>query len=169
MNTLVGVIDASMVIGLAKGNVLDLLQYLYQPLYVTTDVREEVITESDLPGAAELTQALGRWITEITPDPSGVQMVSASLSPADRGVLAVAIDPARAIDHVLTGDAQLYREAERQGRVSLSVTDVVVFLKQEGLITDVKSVLDRMRQHGFGVDDDTYEQTLRIEGEWLTP
>ncbi len=73
------------------------------------------------------------------------------------------------VDHVLTGDGPLYQAAERLGYTAFSVTDVVVFLKAEGLVADVRSVLDRMIHNGFGVDAHTYEETLRIEGEWPTP
>ncbi len=95
--------------------------------------------------------------------------VSASLSLADREILAVAADPAMSIDHILTGDDQIYQVGERRGYTCLAVTDLVVFLKAQGLVADVKSVLDRMISNGFGVDDETYEQTLRIEGEWPGP
>jgi len=164
-----GVLDANMVIGLVKGGVFDLLPSLYALLYIPVGVKQEVLTGQGRPGEAELTQALQAWITEVSPDLGRVPRVSASLSTADREVLAVAADPAMAIDHVLTGDDPLYQQAERLGYTSLSVTDVVVFMKAEGLVPDVKSVLDRLIQHGFGVDRQTYEQTLRIEGEWPTP
>lgn len=63
--------------------------------------------------------------------------MSASLSTADREVLAVAADPALGVDHVLTGDDPLYQEAARSGLTSMSVTDVVVFLKAEELVPNV--------------------------------
>jgi predicted nucleic acid-binding protein len=162
------VLDANMVIGLVKGGVFDLLSPLYAPLYIPIAVRQEVITGQGRPGEEELAEALRAWITEVTPNVLGVPQVSASLSTADREVLAVAADPALAMDHVLTGDDQLYQEAERSGYTCLSVTDMVVFLKVQGLVTDVKSIMDRMIQNGFGIDGETYEQTLRIEAEWPT-
>jgi predicted nucleic acid-binding protein len=169
VTTLKGVLDANMVIGLVKGGVFDLLRSLYSPLYIPTRVKQEILIGQGRPGEAELTQALGLRVTETSPDLQGLPPVSASLSLADREVLAVAADPANAIDHVLTGDDQLYREAERAGHTCFSVTDVVVFLKEQQLIPSVRSVLDRMIQTGFGIGSDTYEQTLRIEGEWPAP
>jgi hypothetical protein len=119
-----GVLDANMVIGLVKGGVFDLLPSLYAPLYIPVGVKQEVLTGQGRPGEAELAQALQAWITEVSPDLGRVPRVSASLSTADREVLAVAADPAMAIDHVLTGDDPLYQQAERLGYTSLSVTDV---------------------------------------------
>jgi predicted nucleic acid-binding protein len=66
-------------------------------------------------------------------------------------------------------DDPLYQEAERAGHTCFSVTDVIVFLKEQRLIASVKPVLDHSVQHGFGIGGDTYEQTLRIEGEWSAP
>jgi predicted nucleic acid-binding protein len=169
VTTLKGVLDANMVIGLVKGGIFDLLASLYAPLYIPTRVKQEILTGQGRPGEEELARALGAWITEITPDVQGLPPVSASLSLADREVLAVAADPANAIDHILTGDDQLYQEAERSGHTCFSVTDVVVFLKEQQLVPSVRSVLDRMIQNGFGIGSDTYEQTLRIEGEWPAP
>jgi predicted nucleic acid-binding protein len=134
-------------------------------LYIPTGVKQEVLTGQGRPGEQELAQALQTWITEVTPDPGFAPEGSPSLSEADREVLAVAADPAMAIDHVLTGDDRIYQEAERSGFTCFSVTDLVVFLKAQGMVPAVKPILDRMIQNGFGIDDVTYEQTLLIEGE----
>jgi predicted nucleic acid-binding protein len=163
MTTLKGVLDAMMVIGLAKGGIFDRLVSVYAPLYVPTTVKQEVITGRGLAGESELTQALGVWITEVTPAPHLVLPFSQILSLADREVLAVAL--AEGVDHVLTDDADVQREAGRYGLTWLRTTEVVVLLKRCGHVSDVKSVLDRMRQQGFGIDDTLYKQTLRAAGE----
>jgi len=169
VTTLKGILDANMVIGLVKGDVFGLLRSLYTPLYIPSRVKQEILIGQGRPGEEELAHALGVWITEIAADVQGLPPVSASLSVADREVLAVAADLANAIDHILTGDDQLYQEAERAGHTCFSVTDVVVFLKEQQLIPSVKPVLDQMIRNGFGIGSDTYEQTLRIEGEWPGP
>jgi predicted nucleic acid-binding protein len=115
-----------------------------------------------------LTQALQGWITEVTPDPSQVQQFSGVLrSAADCEVWAVARE--KAVDHVLSSDRGLYREATRVGLSCLSTTEVVLLLKRQGLIANVKPVLDRMRQRRFGIDTVVYEATLRAAGEWPNP
>ena len=60
------------------------------------------------------------------------------------------------------------KQASQHGLVCLRTTDVVVLLKREGLVAEVKPVLDGMRQQGFGIDDATYERALRAAGEWPT-
>src|SRR3712207_1409411 len=97
---LTGVLDSSATIGLSKGGVLDRLSVLYSPLYIPSAVRQEVIGQGGgRAGAAELANALGSWITEVTPNPTTLQQFAALRSQADREVLATALD--QQVDHVL--------------------------------------------------------------------
>jgi predicted nucleic acid-binding protein len=162
-----GVLDSVMVIGLAKGGVLDRLASVFAPLYLPTAVKQEVLTGRGLAGETELAQVLGLWITEVTPSPASLHAFSATLSRADREVLAVAI--AESVDLILTDDTDAHREAARYGLTCLRTTDVLLLFKRHGLVPDVRSVLDRMRQNGFGIDTALYETTLRAAGEWPTP
>jgi predicted nucleic acid-binding protein len=163
---LIGVLDANVVVGLAKGDVFHLLRSLYSPLYVTPEVKAEVIgAGSGRAGASELLSALGVWVTEIVPDPQILQQVSPSLSAADREVLAIAQDPSLRVDHILSGDDHVVRQAHVLGLPCLRTTDLVLVMKVEGLIAQVKPVLDLMRQHGFGIDDALYARVLRAAGE----
>jgi predicted nucleic acid-binding protein len=110
LRALTGVLDANTVIGLAKGGVFSLLSSLYADLYVPPAVIEEVIGQGPgLAGGQELARALGAWVTEVVPDAQVLQQFSPQLSSADREVLAVA--QTRAIDHVLSADRHICREA----------------------------------------------------------
>jgi uncharacterized protein len=161
---LTGVLDANAVIGLAKGGVFDLLPSLYAPLYIPARVRQEVIQQGHgRAGVMELLQAAGSRITEVTPAPRIVQQFTAPSSLADREVLAVARE--KGVDHILTDDGPLRRQALRHGLVSLRVPQVVVLMKHEGLVTEVKPVLDRMRQQGYGIADAVYLGALQAVGE----
>jgi predicted nucleic acid-binding protein len=160
-----GVLDANASIGLAKGNVFHLLAQLYAPLYVPQSVVAEVTGGAPTePGAAELTQALGRWILPVTPSPQALPPPSPGLSLADREVIAVAIEK-QPIDHILTDDGILRREAGRHGLHCLRVPQLVVLMKSEGLVPAVQPVLDQMRQAGHGIRESFYQQALRAAGE----
>jgi predicted nucleic acid-binding protein len=151
MKTLSGVLDANVVIGLSKGGIIHHLSSLYSALYIPSAVKQEVISQGQgRAGVKELTQSLGVWITEVVPDPRRVQQLATALrSEADRQVLALAQE--KAVDHVLTGDERLHREASHRGLVCLRAVDVVVLLRMQGIVTEVKSVLDRMRQEGLAL------------------
>jgi len=43
---------------------------------------------------------------------------------------------------------------------------VIVLMKRQGLLSEVRPVLDQMRRESFGIDGTLYEQTLRVAGEW---
>jgi predicted nucleic acid-binding protein len=169
VNPLTGVLDAEMVIGLVKGAAFDCLPSVYAPLYIPAAVRQEVITGRGLAGETELTQALGHWIREVPSPVSPLPTVSTALSAADREVLAVAQDPAWAVDHVLSGDRVLFRVASDRGLTCLRATDVVVLFKARGLVTTVKEVLDRMQQGGYGIDPIRYQAALQAAGEGSAP
>src|SRR5690349_9410219 len=142
MPRLTGVLDATVIIGLAKGGVFHHLAALYRPLYVPRAVAAEVIGHGQgRTGAAELAQALGVWITEVVPDPPTLLPFGGLRSFADREVLAVAHDLSRSVDHILSDDDHLLRYRTTLQLVCLRTTDVVGLLKRQGLIAEVKPVL----------------------------
>lgn len=158
------VLDANVAIGLAQGGVFELLQNLYAPLCVPPAVVREVIVQGQgQAGAAELQRALGQWVLEVAPNPQRVQQFSPPLPPADGEVLALAVE--RSVDFILSGDRAIQREAQQQGLTSLSAAQVVVLMKDAGLIPALRPVLDRMRQQGFGISTSDYQQALKAAGE----
>jgi len=165
MTSLTGVLDAAVIIALSKGDVFGLLRSLYTALYIPTAVRREILTGQGRAGEMELSQALGVWITEVTPDPSALTPFSPTLSPADREVLAVAATLTPPVDHLLADDKDLLREADRHGLPRLRTPDVVLLMKRAGLVPAVQSVLDRMQQRGYGIAADLYEKAVRAAGE----
>lgn len=166
MSPLTGVIDAAVIIGLSKGDVFPLLASLYTPLYIPRSVREEIILQGHgRAGQQELSQALGVWITEVTVDPAQLQPFSSALSLGDREVLAVAATAVPRIDHLLADDKDLLREANRHGFTCLRTPDLVLLMKVRGLVPQVRPVLDRMVQRGYGIAAAIYARTLQAAGE----
>jgi predicted nucleic acid-binding protein len=144
----------------------ELLASLYAVLYVPPAVVREVISQGyGLPGAVQLQGALGNWVIEIAPDPQRIQQFAVLRSEADREVLAVAQE--RGVDHILASDRQLANHARSYGLTCLSTVLVVVLLKDHGLISAVRPILDQMRSRGFGIPDVAYESALRAANEWL--
>jgi predicted nucleic acid-binding protein len=168
MSRLVGVLDTATIIGLAKGEVFPLLAELYVSLSVPPGVSEEVLLKGDgRPGVPELEQALGLWISEITPEPHRLQSFPATLSQADREILTLA--QIQGVDHVLSNDEGLIREASQHGLTCLRVTDLLLLLKSQGHVPAIRPVLDRMMQQDYAIRLDLYEEALRAAGEWPTP
>jgi predicted nucleic acid-binding protein len=159
------VTDANTIIGLSKGRVFELLAPLFAAVYVPSQVVDEIVTKGKgRPGALELAHALGSWIVENAVDPSSLQQFAPSLSEADRAVLAVM--QSTDADYIVTDDRDLQREASRCHLACLRVAEVIVLMKSQGLLPEVRSVLDQMIQAKFGIRSDVYEQVLRVAGEW---
>jgi predicted nucleic acid-binding protein len=168
VSPLKAVADANAVIGLVKGAVFAQLPQLFTIVWVPQKVTEEVVVRGrGKPGASELSQALGKWVLEVAPDPAALSQFAAGLSIADREVLAVA--RAESADFILTDDQDLRREASRFQLACLAVPEVLLLLKDRTVITSVRSVLDRMLAAQHGIDPDVYERTLRAANEWPVP
>jgi predicted nucleic acid-binding protein len=162
------VADANSLIGLTKGGIFDRLPELFAEVWVPPRVVTEVVAQGQgRAGSKELTAALGSWIMERTADPSLLPPLAASLSLADRELLALA--RGLAADYLLTDDRALRREASRHHIAGLRLAELVVLLKQHGIIAEVKAVLDQMVQAQHGIAPAVYEQALRAAHEWPGP
>ena len=161
---LTAVLDANVAIGLAKGGVLDLLRHLYSPLYLPVSVRTELTSEGlDRPGSKEIASALGTWIIEVDMDSFIGAQVIVPASAVDLEVLTLAT--ARQVDHILTGDRIVRREARLRGIIALGAAELVALMKTQGLIPHAGPVLQAMRRAGFGISPLDFEAALAAAGE----
>lgn len=157
-------LDANVAIGLAKGEVFDSLLSLYTDLFIPPSVRREVIDLArGRAGAAELQRALGQNLYEIIPDPATIHRFAHLASVADSEVLAVAVD--QGVDHLLTADRVIRRQAAAIGILCLTAAQVLVLMKDQGLIAAVTPVLELMQQRGFGIAEGDYRSALTAAGE----
>ena len=157
-------LDANVAIGLAAGGVFHHLKELFSPITLPAEVAHEVIRRgAGRAGVVELNGALVRWVHEVTPEHAHLISFSSVRDLADRKLLAVAA--AAKVDFVLSADRVVAREATSVGITSLTAPEVVLLMKQAGLVLAAKPVLDRMRQQGFGIDAQAYARALRAAGE----
>lgn len=78
---------------------------------------------------------------------------------ADRHVLALAIERSPSI--LITGDRRLANKAEVFGIVCLIPPRIVQMLAEAGVVPAARPHLDQMRQIGFGIPDEVYDDILR--------
>jgi predicted nucleic acid-binding protein len=158
------VADSSPLVGLAKGGCFDLLQRLFDELLVPGVVEREVVVEGrGRPGSSELSAALGIWIAQEEPLEATVQSLPTRLDEGERQVIALALD--QGADFVLIDDRKARSVARAHGLPYLTTADLVLLMKQRGLVPAVKPVLDRMQREGFVVSPRKYRQVLRSAGE----
>ena len=80
---------------------------------------------------------------------------------------AISLSREKQADYLLVDDAELREVAQRElAHTTVSYTaSLLIIAKEEGLIDQVKSVLDEMRQKGVWIEDSIYEQVLEQAGE----
>jgi uncharacterized protein len=160
---MIAVLDSNAVIGLAKGECLELLRGVFRKVLIPTVVRREVIEEGvGRPGSRELGAALGEWIEERTPTNKRINPSVPATSPEDQEVLRLAAECGAVL---VTDDSALQSEAARLGILTIGTVEAVILLKQKEVIPAVKPVLDLMQARAHHIAPALYEQALLAAGE----
>jgi len=160
----VAVLDANGIIGLAKADCFPLLQHLFTEVCVPAPVIAEI---TDPISQTALQNALGKWVMEIHPSASALAQAAFIKQEADRHVLALALDrqASTADCYLITGDESLRRRAQRFGLASVDAPHLIQLFAEATLIAAAKPHLDLMRQRGFGITQQDYDEILRQLGE----
>lgn len=153
------VADAGPLIGLAKAHLLDLLHRLYSKVYVPQAVFEEVVARGKgRPGATEVSTA--SWIEVCSP--GNPLAHSEGLGKGEAEAIALA----KELGADLLVDDRVARSRARQKKIScLTITRLLAMAYKAGLITEVKPVLERLEEEGFGVPQKDRQELLRYTGE----
>lgn len=158
------VLDSNGIIGLAKGDCFPLLLHLFTEICVPPSVVAEI---TDPISQTALQNGLGKWVTEIYPSASALAQAAFIKQEADRHVLALALDRHASVPDtfLITGDEKLRRRAQKFGLASVDAPHIIQLFAEAKLITAARPHLDHMRQQGFGITQQVYEEILRQLGE----
>jgi len=160
---MLAILDSNAVIGLAKGECFESLRVLFEQVWVSPGVRREIVEEGGgRPGCRELQAGLGVWIQERTPSGQPGSVETPTMTREDREVLGLAAELSGIL---VTDDFVLRREGENLGLIVLGAVEIAVLLKQRGILSAVKPVLDLMQARAYHVEPTTYAQALRLVGE----
>lgn len=151
--------DSSVLINLAWINQLELLPRLYSAVVVPTAVWQEVVEKGDgKPGSMELREA--DWLQ--VKEPENKPLVHALRLDLDAG-------EAEAIALAVEFDADLLLMDERIGRAAaqhfklpvIGLIGILITAKEKGMLPEVKSCLDMLRQRaGFYIAETLYQRVL---------
>jgi len=160
--------DSTPLIYLAKVNRFSFLQLLFGEIIIPQSVYNEIVIFGEgRAGSHEVT--ISDWVkVEQAQDQEAVRRLRKKheqLSQTDAETIILSKE--RQADFLLADDIELRRVAEEDliGIKVLHTGTLLIFVKQEGFIDDVKSILDEMRQKGLWITESVYQQILRGAGE----
>lgn len=157
------VLDSSALITLARVGRLELLHQIAALVYIPAAVFDEVVQRgTGRPGSVEVAEAA--WIhRRDVSDVSSVERLGARIGRGEAEAIVLARE--LAADVLVIDDAVARRFAEAEGHRVVGLPGLLIYAKQEGLISKVKVVLDDMRAAGFFLDEPRYQSLLRQAGE----
>jgi uncharacterized protein len=157
------VCDASALIALSRINSLSLLQQQFTQLVIPDAVYEELSHGKDKPTIKKITQA--RWIQRksVKDRASIKQRRHPSLHLGESEVIALAKEIEA--DLVIMDDAHARKIAEAEGLKVVGLLAILLDAKRNGIISEIRPLLEALRQQGFFIEDDLYALLLRKAGE----
>jgi predicted nucleic acid-binding protein len=133
---------------------LELLAALLKRVYIPAAVRREVFSADLLPD----------WIEERQPaQPLAAQVLAAQLGPGEGEAIALALE-ANAT-WVLIDDRPARRLARSLGLTVVGSAGLLVKAKDQGLISEVRTLLEAMRDHDFRISDKVVKAILSAANE----
>jgi predicted nucleic acid-binding protein len=157
------VVDSSAQITLARIGRLELLHQITDVVYIPAAVFDEVVHRgAGRPGSREVAEA--GWIhrREVR-DAASVERLSVRVGRGEAEAIVLAGEVSA--DVLVIDDAMARRLAEAEGHRVVGLPGLVIYAKQNGLVTGIKPVLDDMRAAGFFLDDSRCQSLLRQAGE----
>lgn len=141
------VADSTCLIGLSRIRSLSVLRELFESILIPPSVYDEVVTSgAGRPGAAEV--ATADWIATCEPkDHLAVESLKITLGAGESEAIVIARE--QNADFIILDD---WRARQTALRLSLPVIGTVAVLakaEEKGLISDLNSALQELRQVGF--------------------
>lgn len=155
--------DASPLINLARVNQFDLLATFYGQIVIPEAVYEEVVVRGEgRDGSREVKEAT--WIDVLLPqDELAVHALGAELGRGEASaiILAQELDSPLLIIDEIRGR----RIAIQLGLKIHGTLGILTRAKREGRVVSLRQALDLLRARGSWIDQELFDEVLRIAGE----
>lgn len=160
---MIAIADSSPLILLARTGHLGLLHDLFSRVVIPPAVQSEILRGGNRPGATDLVAA--SWITvQAMRDQDAVQTLLIELGRGEAEVIALAgemQEPAT----LLIDDRMARRRAGQRGLLVLGCAGLLLQCKEQGLLPQIRPVLDQLRAVGLYLTDALYSWFLTEAGE----
>lgn len=146
---------------------LDLLHNLLGAIVIPSAVYREVVVDGKgQPGAIEVEQAVGDWITLVdVDDRSQVNRLQSTIGLQVGECEAIILADQLQIGTIVLDDQQGVREAESRTLTVVRTPSLYLAAKRAGIVQQVKPKLDSLRLFGFRLRDEHYRVILQRAGE----
>lgn len=149
-------------IALADIGQLELLHRLFNTIIIPPAVRAEVLNEPAL--AAVQTAISEGWISEQRPsDTSAIRLLNETLDLGESEAIALAQQTAP--QWIILDDLAARHVAEAMGLPVIGTLGVLLRAKDAGHITEVKPLLDKLRDQSLYLSETLYTYILKSAGE----
>jgi predicted nucleic acid-binding protein len=157
------VCDASTLIALARIGQLDILAQVGEQVVIPVAVYDEVVVKgAGKPGSDEVQQA--SWIeTRDVADRNVVAQFRTVLGAGESEAIALAKESGAEL--IILDDQDARETAITEGLNVVGLLAFLVLAKEEGIIHQVRPLLDALRQQGFFISDDLYQHILQKADE----
>lgn len=158
------VCDSSTLIALAKIGHLDILKKVVKNLIIPPSVYEEVVIKgAGKSGSDEIRKA--KWIEkrEVS-DRELVMRLNTILDLGESEAIALAKE-IRA-DLIILDDDKARKVAISEGLNVIGLLILLIWAKEKGVIKKVKPLIDKLKQEGFFISEDLYQNVIQKAKEW---
>ncbi len=155
------VADSSPLITLAIINKLELLDLLFDEIYVPEEVFHE-ISVTGKPFSKELDVFFNKRIKKVNNDVA-VRMLLLEIDKGEAEAIILAIE--NNIDTILIDDYKGRRVARREGLSVIGTIGILLDAKRKGHISEIKLYLDLLISKGIRIGHDLYDRSLQLAQE----
>ncbi len=155
--------DSAVLIGLAKIGKLNLLEKLYEKIYIPWGVYNEVVVSGrSRPGAEEIDKA--KWLGKIkVKDRTAVNLLASEFGQGESEVLVLGKE--LKADWLILDDARARTAAVSAGYRIIGLAGILLLAKQRDLIEDIKPLFDELVDKNFRLSDKIMQTILEKAGE----
>lgn len=144
--------DTSCLIALSKIEAIELLNELYEEIYITEEI------------ALEFGESLPEWvIVENVKNKKYQQLLDLYLDLGEASAIALALEKIDVL--LILDDLKGRKEAEKLGFRITGTLGILFKAKKEGLITELKSYIEKLKAVGFRISPKIEEDILRKSKE----
>lgn len=155
--------DSTILIGLAKIERMDLLQNLFQQVYIPDAVFKEVADDKKQRAGAIFVKKASWIIRKRVKDQTEVRFLTNVLGQGEAEALVLAKE--MCADLILLDDDKARKSAISAGFNVIGVIGILLVAKRIGLIKSVEAQIERLRKAKFRISDRVVEMALSAAGE----